>query len=179
MNVIATIGHFDGVHKGHQYVIRRMMEIADAQSEGCDEKSYRTLVITFDRHPRTIFNPDYQPQMLTTLDERIEKLKRCGIDDVQVLTFDHQTASLTAREFMQKVLRDKYGVTTLVLGYDNRFGRRTADSDNNFDDYVAYGLELGIEVVRCAPYRLSDGTCVSSTLIRQLIEQGKDVTNLL
>lgn len=167
---IATIGTFDGVHVGHRLVLQCMKQLAS--EHGCG-----TVVVTFDRHPRTLFDANYKPRMLNTLDERIEKLKACGIDEVHVLTFDHAMAALSARDFMEKILRDELGVTTLVLGYDNRFGKRNADE--SFDDYVRYGHELGIEVIRCAPYRLSDGTCVSSTLIRQFIEQGKDITNLI
>lgn len=161
---VCTIGHFDGVHLGHQHVIRRMQLLA--QERGLKE----TIAVTFDRHPRTIFDPDFEPKMLSTLEERTHLLSLTGIDTCAILQFDAEMAAITARDFMEKILRDKLGVRILVLGYDNRFGKRNAEE--GFDDYVRYGKELGIEVVECDKMVINTDETVSSTHIRNLLTDG-------
>lgn len=136
--VVATIGFFDGVHRGHRYLINKVMERAHAHAQ-------QSMVITFDRHPREVLQSDYQPQMLTTLNTKLRLLHETGIDRVEVLHFTRQLAALSARQFMAQVLKERLGVTTLVIGYDHRFGHNRAEG---FDDYVRYGKELGIEVVQ-------------------------------
>ena len=164
MITAATIGHFDGVHLGHQHVIRRLRQLAD-------ERGIDTItVVTFDRLPRSLFDPTYKPRMLMTLEERCQTLRDYGVDRVEVLTFDRQMASTPAYDFMKTKLRDELGVRLLLLGYDNRFGKRV--EGEGFEDYVRYGKELGIEVIECDVFRLEDGSTVSSTRIRELIEQG-------
>ena len=105
----------------------------------------QSMVITFDRHPREVLQSDYQPQMLTTLNTKLRLLQETGVDRVEVLHFTRQLAALSARQFMAQVLKERLGVTTLVIGYDHRFGHNRAEG---FDDYVRYGKELGIEVVQ-------------------------------
>jgi len=136
--VVATIGFFDGVHLGHRHLINKVMEMAHAHAQ-------QSMVITFDRHPREVLQSDYQPQMLTTLNTKLRLLHETGIDRVEVLHFTRQLAALSARQFMAQVLKERLGVTTLVIGYDHRFGHNRAEG---FDDYVRYGKELGIEVVQ-------------------------------
>ena len=136
--VVATIGFFDGVHLGHRYLINKVMERAHAHAQ-------QSMVITFDRHPREVLQSDYQPQMLTTLNTKLRLLHETGVNRVEVLHFTRQLAALSARQFMAQVLKERLGVTTLVIGYDHRFGHNRAEG---FDDYVRYGKELGIEVVQ-------------------------------
>ena len=136
--VVATIGFFDGVHRGHRYLINKVMERAHAHAQ-------QSLVITFDRHPREVLQSNYQPQMLTTLNTKLRLLHETGVDRVEVLHFTRQLAALSAHQFMAQVLKERLGVTTLVIGYDHRFGHDRAEG---FDDYVRYGKELGIEVVQ-------------------------------
>lgn len=136
--VVATIGFFDGVHRGHRYLINKVMETAHAHA-------LQSMVITFDRHPREVLQSDYQPQMLTTLNTKLRLLHETGVDRVEVLHFTRQLAALSAHQFMAQVLKERLGVTTLVIGYDHRFGHNRAEG---FDDYVRYGKELGIEVVQ-------------------------------
>lgn len=160
----ATIGHFDGVHLGHQHVLRRL--IAVAKEKGFDH----TMAITFDRHPRTLFDSSYVPNMLTTVEERQELISHCGIDQCAVLQFDKPMAAYSARDFMQEILRDRLGVRMLLLGYDNHFGRRKVGE--GFDDYRRYGEETGIEVVPCDGIAMPDGTHYSSTVVRRLLAEG-------
>ena len=114
------------------------METAHAHAQ-------QSMVITFDRHPREVLQSDYQPQMLTTLNTKLRLLHETGVDRVEVLHFTRQLAALSAHQFMAQVLKERLGVTTLVIGYDHRFGHNRAEG---FDDYVRYGKELGIEVVQ-------------------------------
>lgn len=157
----ATIGFFDGVHRGHQFLIERLAHMARAAG-------MRSMVITFDRHPRQVVHADYVPQLITTLDEKLRLLRATAADRIEVLHFDTGMAALSARQFMQQVLHDRLGVRRLLIGYDNRFGHNRAEG---FDDYVAYGREMGIDVVRNTPLDV-DGMRVSSSLIRRLLASG-------
>lgn len=159
---VATIGFFDGVHRGHQFLIRHVRQVAA-------EAHLRSMVITFDRHPRQVLAQDYQPQLLSTLDDKLRLLEATGIDEVALLHFSHEMAALTARDFMQRVLRDQLNVRRLVIGYDNRFGHNRAEG---FDDYVGYGRELGIEVIHNPAYMLND-IRVSSSVVRSLVGDGE------
>lgn len=161
---VATIGCFDGVHLGHQLLLRTML--CEAKSRGL-----ASMVITFDRQPREVFDPDFHPQLLSTPQEKEQLLGQMGIDTLVVLPFTRELALLSAREFMQQVLRKQLNVSALVAGYDNRFGR---DRREGFEDYVHYGRELGIDVIRGEMERLpGDERAVSSSVIRQLLEEGR------
>src|SRR5574344_1008436 len=159
---VATIGFFDGVHRGHQYLIKHLVDAAkDADLE--------STVITFDQQPRKVLQSDYQPQMLSTLEEKLLLLSKTEIQNCALLHFDKELASLSAREFMEKVLRDKLNVKKLFVGYDNRFG---CHNKEGFDDYVRYGKELGIEVIRNQALVLN-GVNVSSSVVRSFVNSGE------
>lgn len=157
----ATIGFFDGVHRGHQFMIDSLTTMAHAQGR-------QSLVITFDRHPRQVVHADYVPQLITTTDEKLQLLHATAADRIEVLHFDAQMAQLSAYEFMRQVLHKKYGVAMLLTGYDNRFGHNRAEG---FDDYVRYGEEMDMKVLQNTPIDI-DGMRVSSSLIRRLIVEG-------
>ena len=99
---VATLGFFDGVHRGHQHLIQQVT--AAAQRDGLD-----ATVITFDTHPRQTLQEGFQPQLLNTFDERLIRLTTTGVDNCAILHFDKALAALTAKEFMQQVLRDQLG----------------------------------------------------------------------
>lgn len=157
----ATIGFFDGVHRGHQFMIDSLTTMAHAQGR-------QSLVITFDRHPRQVVHADYVPQLITTTDEKLQLLHATAADRIEVLHFDAQMAQLSAYEFMRQVLHERYGVAMLLTGYDNRFGHNRAEG---FADYVRYGEEMGMTVLQNTPIDI-DGLRVSSSLIRRLIVEG-------
>ena len=158
---VATIGSFDGVHRGHQCLLSQVRHIAD-------ERGLRAVAITFGTSPRSVLGRGDCPK-LTTADERTTLLRQVGMDEVAVLDFTPQMAAMTARDFMQQVLREQLHVAVLVIGYDHRFGRGRSEG---FDDYVRYGQEMGIEVVR-GEACFEGGEPVSSTRIRQLLEEGQ------
>lgn len=151
---VATIGMFDGVHRGHQFVLQHVVDEAR-------QRGLQSMAITFDKSG---------PQTLTPLDQKHLFLSKTGIDRIEVLTFDDALRQMTAHQFMEQVLRDKYGVKVLLTGYDNRFGHNRVEG---FDDYVRYGKELGIEVMSLPPAPSKEEECtVSSSVIRQLIADG-------
>lgn len=158
---VATIGFFDGVHRGHQYLIRQMAD--EARTRGL-----RSVVITFDRHPRQVLQSEWQPRLLSTLASKLLLLSKTRVDATVVVPFTKALARLSARAFMQKVLRDRLGVRALVIGYDNRFGHNRKEG---FDDYVRYGEELGISVQHAKPLVI-DGVNVSSSVIREYVREG-------
>ncbi len=165
---VATIGFFDGVHRGHQFLIRHLVETAR-------QDGLASTIITFDEHPRKVLQCDYQPEMLCTLDSKLLLLSKTEVDHAVVLHFDNAMASLSAREFMQQVLHDQLHVKKLFIGYDHRFGHNRAET---FEDYVRYGQEMGIEVVRNEAFQI-DGINISSSVIRSFLKEGEvEMANL-
>lgn len=166
----AVIGNFDGVHKGHLSVINNLRDVAR-------ERGLEPLIITFDRHPRSLFVKDFHPEFLTTLDERVALLRQAltPVDDdeaeesVTVLPFTQEMADTPARDFMEHILRDKLNVRLLLLGYDNHFGKK--NPEENFETYRRYGEELGIEVLKAQPCDVGE-VRVSSSAVRKMIKAG-------
>ena len=169
LNCVATIGTFDGVHRGHRCLLSQVRRMAD-------ERGLRAVAVTFATAPRAVLAGGVRASLTTTA-ERVALLREVGMDDVALLTFTPAMALLTAREFMEQVLKEQLGVEVLVIGYDHRFGRGRTEA---FDDYVRYGEELGIEVVR-GEACLDGGEAVSSTRIRRCIAGGHvaEANNLL
>ena len=159
---VATIGFFDGVHRGHQFLIHHLVETA--RQDGLN-----STVITFDQHPRKVLQSDYQPEMLSTLDSKLLLLSKTEIDNAVVLHFDKEMAALSAKDFMQQVLHDHLNVKKLFIGYDHHFGH---NREETFDDYVRYGKEMGIEVIRNEAFQI-DGVNISSSVIRSLLKEGE------
>lgn len=159
---VATIGFFDGVHRGHQFLIRHLVDTA--RQEGLE-----STIITFDQHPRKVLQSDYQPEMLSTLDSKLLLLSKTKVDNAVVLHFDKEMAALSAKEFMQQVLCDKLHVKKLFIGYDHRFGH---NREETFEDYVRYGKELGMEVVQNQAFSLN-GIHISSSVIRSFLKEGE------
>lgn len=157
MGQIATIGFFDGVHKGHRYLFKQLNEEAVA-------RGLKPLIVTFEEHPRTVLQSDYIPKLLSTKEERKALLSAYG--EVVMLRFC-TIRDLTAEQFMIR-LKEEYGVEVLLMGYDHRFG---SDGLRNPEDYRRVGSKQGIEVLRMEEYQ--DGTQhVSSTEIRTALEKG-------
>jgi riboflavin kinase/FMN adenylyltransferase len=158
----ATIGFFDGVHRGHQYLIAQLLKAAQ-------ERGMSAAVVSFAQHPRKVLHQDFQPQLLTTCREKVRLLKEFGVEECFLLDFTPTLSALTAREFMQ-LLKVQYGVQGLLIGYDHRFGH---DRSEGWEDYLRYGKELGMEVLLAKPYMLPDGKAISSSLIRHSLKEGR------
>lgn len=157
-----TIGFFDGVHKGHKYLIKAVMDSAAGQG------NLQSTIITFDSHPSIVLGKNPRTRLLTTTDEKIERLSETGADNCVVLHFDKEIAAMSAYDFMKDMLRDRLNVRKLIIGYDNRFGHNRSEG---FTDYVRYGRELGIDVVQAHTFTMN-GMQVCSSVIRSLLDGG-------
>lgn len=158
---VATIGCFDGVHRGHRYLIRQVIKIGK-------EKGLHTSLITFPVHPRQVMQSDYQPQLLSCLPQKEALIQTLNVDYCIMMSFTRELSQLSAYEFM-KLLYDRFSVRALVIGYDHRFGHNRMET---FKDYCRYGAELGIEVTQ-ARALVEDGVSVSSSVIRNLLNSGE------
>lgn len=157
----ATIGCFDGVHRGHRFLIRQVCETAA-------EEGLQSALFTFPVHPRQVMNSDHQPRLLSCLKQKEDLLAQSGADFCVLLPFTDELSRLSACSFMQ-LLHETYHVQTLIIGYDHRFGHNRSEG---FDDYCRYGEELGMKVVR-AKALTECGVNISSTLIRKLLKEGE------
>ncbi|MCC8155290.1 MAG: riboflavin biosynthesis protein RibF, partial [Tannerellaceae bacterium] len=136
-----------------------------------------SAVVTFREHTRTVLQTNYKPRLLTTYTEKLEQLAATGIDYCIVLDFTPELASLSAGDFMEKILIEKFKVNFLLIGYDHRFGNNRSEG---FLQYAEYGKNLGIQVRQFTSLQI-DTMQVSSSAIRRLLENGKveEVAGLL
>lgn len=159
---VATIGSFDGVHRGHKYIISQAKKIAI-------EMEIPLTIVTFAQHPRIVFGRENTPFLLTPTEEKLALLDAAGAERCILLPFDKEMAKLSAREFMQQILCEKTAVKTLAIGYDHRFGR--PQEGEGFDSYALYGKAIGIDVVQMQGYS-PDGLKISSSMIRRALTSG-------
>lgn len=157
-DIAATIGFFDGVHAGHRFLLEQLKKQADTHQ-------LPSMVITFLQHPQSVLQTGSRLKLLNTLDERIERLSLLGINYCLLLDFTQQLSNLSAKEFIQAKLKSEWHVKLLLIGYDHRFGKNRAE---DFDDYVKYGEECGIEIVQAS--KLPD-ISISSTKIRNCLQK--------
>jgi riboflavin kinase/FMN adenylyltransferase len=168
-NAVLTIGTFDGVHSGHQQVIVQMKKrAADVNGE--------TIIITFDPHPRTIINAASGIRLINTLDEKIELLSDKGIDHLVIVPFTEEFAQLSAEDYISRFLIRYFKPHTLIIGYDHHFGKGRAGNYSLLQLHTStYNYQL-MEI----PAHVLDSISVSSTRIRQAVEQGDmDIANSL
>jgi len=162
---VVTTGFFDGVHLGHRQVLETVVSSARERGE-------EAIVVTFWPHPRTVLQQDAREfRLLTSVEEKKERLLACGIDRVEVLPFTREFAALSAREYLS-LLQEKFGATTVVMGYDNRIGK---DLQTARDIEALYaGSSLQVRVV--SPLQSKEDTrsvSISSTRIRKALEAGE------
>ncbi|PAC29785.1 bifunctional riboflavin kinase/FAD synthetase [Flectobacillus sp. BAB-3569] len=161
-NAVVTSGTFDGVHLGHQKILKRLAEVAQ-QTGG------ESVVITFYPHPRTVVSADNQEvKLLSTLDEKIELLTQNGVQHLLVIPFTREFSELTSEEFIQKVIINTIGTKTLVIGYDHRFGK---NREGGFDYLVQNASRYGFGVEEISRQDI-DHIAVSSSKIRKAIQDG-------
>ena len=155
---VAATGFFDGVHLGHREVLGRMCAIARSKGE-------ESVVVTFWPHPRSVLQQDADKlRLITTLDEKRALCLACGVDRFEILPFSRDFSRLSARAFVQDYLVERFGVTTLVVGYDHRLGHDRFDSVEQMMDTIrACGVE---------PVRVEAVGTVSSTSIRGRLAAG-------
>jgi len=160
---VVTIGVYDGVHRGHEAVMRRVRELAD-------ERGLEAVCVTFDRHPAEVVRPESAPKLLTTLEQKLELLDATGyLDRCFVLHFDEARSRESAEEFVREVLVEGAGARLVVVGADFHFGRARG---GNVALLERMGAELGFGVVGLGLEATPGGVVYSSTHIRQLLAEG-------
>ncbi len=157
-----AIGNFDGVHLGHQELFARAVALA-RQAGG------QAAALTFDPHPARFFNPDLCPSLITPEPRKLELMERHGLDAVVVEPFNADLASLTPREFAERMLAQQLGARNVVVGEGFIFGRKRA---GNLEALHRLGEELGFVAHGVVPVR-AESIVVSSTKIRNFLFTGK------
>ncbi len=158
--VVAT-GFFDGVHVGHRLVIRQLVEAAAARGD-------ESMVITFWPHPRNVLQKEARSlRLLTTLEEKKRMLLDMGVNHVEIISFTKDFSMLTTEDYMN-LLKEKYGAKAILLGYDNRMGFDAKGAD----EVAMTAGRLGLEVLRADMVTSEKGYAVSSTKIRERLEEG-------
>lgn len=158
----ACIGFFDGVHRGHQFLLEHLRE--EARQHGT-----LSAVVTFINHPRKVVQPDFDLVLIDTLEERLHKLELMGVDTCFLIDFTEEVRQLTAEEFIRDFLHDQMHIQRLLIGYDHRFGRNRAEG---FEDYVRYGQACGMEVVQEPVFDDGSGLNYSSSEVRRAMQRG-------
>lgn len=158
---VAAIGNFDGVHCGHQEILKAV--VAEARELGA-----RAVAVTFNPHPEQFLRPGQAPKLLTPLEERLRLLALTGIDAVLVLHFDEALAKLPAREFVRGILAERLNLRSLHEGGNFRFGHR---AEAGVDKLKDFGADFGFAVHIHSPVRVR-GLEVSSSAIRERVTEG-------
>ncbi len=160
-STVATVGTFDGLHAGHQIILERIKNRAK-------EISGRSVLLSFDPHPRRLVHPEYPLQLLTTIDERSELLSKMGLDYLIVQNFNEDFSKIESIDFVRNFLIEKIGVKHLVIGHDHRFGKNREGSFKNLEEYApVYGF--GLEEISAVQIEENN---ISSTQIRKAITSG-------
>lgn len=158
---VVTIGTFDGVHLGHNAILKRLVETA--KNENLD-----SVVLTFFPHPRMVLQQDMELKLINTIEERTALLEKTGLDNLVIHPFTHAFSRLTALEYVRDILVNSLKAKKIIIGYDHRFGRnRTA----NIDNLKEFGKTFGFEVEEISAKELDD-VAISSTKIRKALDSG-------
>ena len=160
-NPVLTIGNFDGVHKGHLALFKKVKTRA-AAIKG------QSVVMTFDPHPIKIMMPGNGPPLITPTKQKLKLIENAGIDLILCVPFTKRFAAISAEDFVRTILVKKIGIKELVVGYDYSFGRHR---EGKIELLKKMGAELGFRVHVVGPYKIQ-GTLVSSTSIRNLVKEG-------
>ena len=159
---IITIGTFDGIHIGHQKILKRVVKLAKKQG-------YTPSVLTLFPHPRMVLQKKDNIKLLNTIDERIELLKHFGIKNVIVKEFTKEFANLSAKKYVKNILVNQLNTKHIVIGYDHHFGKNRSANINDLKKYAAH---YNFKVEEISAQDIKDVT-VSSTKIRNALNSGK------
>ena len=160
-STIITIGTFDGVHLGHQKILKKLN--IEAENNGLESS-----VLTFFPHPRTVLNPGSSLKLINTIEERISLFKKSKIDNLIIHPFTKEFSELDSEDYVKNILVDQLKAKIVLIGYDHKFGKnRTADINN----LKEYGIKYNFEVIEIKAEEIND-IAISSTKIRNSIEEG-------
>ena len=158
---VLTLGTFDGVHLGHQSILKKIIEAASNEDE-------ESLVLTFFPHPRMILEQDSDIKLLNTIEEKASLLYKLGIDHLVIQKFDNSFSQLAPEDFVKQILVDIFNVKKIIIGYDHRFGKNRAADIN---DLIAFGQKYNFEVEQISAEEIND-VSISSTKIRLALQAG-------
>jgi riboflavin kinase/FMN adenylyltransferase len=158
---VVTVGFFDGVHLGHQQVLRRTVEAAK-------ERRARSVAVTFDRHPREILTPGSEPRLLTTVERKAALIDGCGIDALVVLAFTHELSEVAAEDFVRDVLVIGLHAVHARVGANFTFGHKAAGT---VETLASVGSSLGMSADEVELFTI-EGRVVSSSSIRGSLSVG-------
>ena len=160
-STIITIGTFDGVHLGHQKILKKLN--IEAENNGLESS-----VLTFFPHPRTVLNPNSSLKLINTIEERVSLFKKSKIDNLIVHPFTKEFSELDSEDYVKNILVDQLKAKIVLIGYDHKFGKnRTADINN----LKEYGIKYNFEVIEIKAEEIND-IAISSTKIRNSIKEG-------
>lgn len=159
---VTTIGTFDGIHIGHQKILKRVVKLAKKQD-------FEPVVLTLFPHPRMVLHKDDSIKLLNTIDERVELLKSLGIKEVIVKEFTKEFANLSAKDYVKQILIDELNTKQIVIGYDHHFGKNRSA---NIEDLKEFAQLYDFKVEEISAQDIEDVT-VSSTKIRNALNKGE------
>ena len=162
---ILTVGTFDGLHLGHEAVIGKTCQLAR-------DRGVPSVVVTFDPHPRTVLGADNEsrPKLILGLDEKLQRLEELGVDTTLVIEFTRQFSQISASDFLQDIVVPSFKPSTIVVGYDNRFGHNR-EGDANFLRNTSEQFQFA--VLEVTEVNSLAQEAVSSSRIRNLLHSGK------
>lgn len=160
-HTVLTIGTFDGVHIGHQKIIKRLVEISEI-------KNLTPSLLTFFPHPRMVLQKDANIKLINTIDEKKDILKQFGISNLVIKEFTKEFSRLTAEDFVKNILVDHLKAKHIIIGYDHHFGR---NRNANIEDLKQFGKDFNFEVEEISKQDIND-VAVSSTKIRAALQEG-------
>ncbi|PCH53702.1 MAG: riboflavin biosynthesis protein RibF [Flavobacteriaceae bacterium] len=161
INTFVTLGTFDGVHVGHQKVIKNLVKSAALNNTN-------SVLLTFFPHPRMVLQKNTNIKLINTIEERIKLFKKTGLDIVVIHKFTEEFSKQTALDFVKTILVNTLKISRLIIGYDHQFGK---NRDGDFKQLETYGKILNFDVQAIAQKDI-DNSAVSSTKIREAIESG-------
>ena len=163
LNAVVTIGTFDGVHRGHREVISELKQLSHLSGG-------ESVVFTFEPHPRIVISPQEDSlRLLSTKDEKIKLMEAIGVDHLVIYPFTKDFSKLTYGEFVKEILVDQMNISSLVVGYDHRFGQ---GRQGDFHSLERLSQTLNFKVEQLSQL-VVDNKVVSSTKIRQTLEEGE------
>lgn len=158
---VVTSGTFDGVHRGHQQILKRLKSVAE-------ESGGESVLLTFWPHPRIVIDPDYNIKLLTTFEEKADLMDQLGVDHLVKIPFTWEFSQLSTEEYIRKILLSNIRTKKLVIGYDHRFGR---NREGNFEYLKTNAPKYGFEIEEIPRHEIDD-IVISSTRIRNALAAG-------
>lgn len=161
-NSIITVGSFDGVHVGHAKILSTLVNRAK-------ERNCRSVLLTFEPHPRKVVSKDFNLRLLTLTDEKKRLISQLDVDEIIVIPFTKEFSQMSSDDFFNEFIIKKIGIKEIILGYDHRFGKGRDGDENKVREL---GKLFGFDVITVPPVKFGDLT-VSSSLIRKELAEGR------